>query len=84
MFGTSAKWLAVIEDKKCEPKETHKLDSLKFIFSTGSPLKPSSYDYVYNSIKSDVLLSSITGGTGKLVVSNEDNLNFQVLIIMYL
>ena len=64
MFGTSAKWLAVIEDKKCEPKKTNKLDTLKFIFSTGSPLKPSSYDYVYNSIKSDVILSSITGGTG--------------------
>ena len=65
MFGTSAKWLAVIEDKKCSPITSHKLDTLKFIFSTGSPLKPSSYDYVYNSIKKDVILSSITGGTGK-------------------
>ena len=64
MFGTSAKWLAVIEDRKLEPMKTHKLDTLKFIFSTGSPLKPSSFDYVYNSIKRDVILSSITGGTG--------------------
>lgn len=63
MFGTSAKWLAVIEERKCIPKNTHKLDTLKFIYSTGSPLKPSSFDYVYNSIKSDVILGSITGGT---------------------
>lgn len=61
MFGTSAKWLAVIEERKCIPKNTHKLDTLKFIYSTGSPLKPSSFDYVYNSIKSDVILGSITG-----------------------
>jgi len=71
MFGTSAKWIAVIEDKKCVPKNTHKLDTLKFIFSTGSPLKPSSYDFVYNSIKSDVILSSITGGTGTYILINK-------------
>lgn len=61
LFGTSAKWLSVIEEKKCEPKNTHKLTTLKAIYSTGSPLKPESYNYVYRSIKSDVLLGSITG-----------------------
>lgn len=39
------------------------LKSLKIIYSTGSPLKPESYDYVYKFIKKDVCLSSITGGT---------------------
>lgn len=63
MFGTSAKWLAVIEEKNRVPKDKYKLASLKFIFSTGSPLKPNSFDYVYNSIKSDLVLGSITGGT---------------------
>lgn len=63
MFGTSAKWLAVCEDKNLKPKETHKLNSLKIIYSTGSPLKPNSFDYVYSSIKENVVLGSITGGS---------------------
>ena len=63
MFGTSAKWLAVIEENGCVPRKSHKLDSLKAIFSTGSPLKPNSFDFVYNSIKPDLVLGSITGGT---------------------
>ena len=45
------------------PRESHSLSSLHTILSTGSPLKPQSYDYVYRHIKSDVLLGSITGGT---------------------
>jgi acetoacetyl-CoA synthetase len=61
MFGTSAKWLSLMEDKKIYPKETHKLNNLKIIYSTGSPLKPSSYDYVYSHVKNDILLCSITG-----------------------
>ncbi|VDI51839.1 acetoacetyl-CoA synthetase [Mytilus galloprovincialis] len=43
--------------------KTHKLESLKAILSTGSPLKPQSYDYVYTDIKKDLLLASISGGT---------------------
>ena len=61
MFGASAKWLSLMEDKNVHPKDTHKLEHLKIIYSTGSPLKPSSYDYVYNHVKSDLLLCSITG-----------------------
>ena len=61
MFGTSAKWLSVIEENGAVPKNTNKLDSLKVIFSTGSPLKPTSFDYVYAKIKSDLVLGSITG-----------------------
>ncbi|KAK3084974.1 hypothetical protein FSP39_022234, partial [Pinctada imbricata] len=63
MLGTSAKWLAVMEDRGLKPCETHKLTSLKMILSTGSPLKPQSYDYVYRDIKKDLLLASISGGT---------------------
>lgn len=63
IFGTSAKWLSLLEEKNVKPVETHKLDSLKMILSTGSPLKPQSYEYVYEFIKNQVLLASISGGT---------------------
>jgi len=63
MFGTSAKWLSLMEERKIVPMQTHKLDTLKAIYSTGSPLKPNSFQYVYKCIKKDVLLGSITGGT---------------------
>jgi acetoacetyl-CoA synthetase len=46
-----------------KPRETHKLTQLKTILSTGSPLAPESYDYVYHDIKDRVLLASISGGT---------------------
>jgi len=66
-FGTSAKYLSVLEQanivpNEATPKPAH-LRSLKSIFSTGSPLAPSTFSYVYNSLKSDLLLGSITGGT---------------------
>ncbi|XP_046554077.1 acetoacetyl-CoA synthetase-like, partial [Haliotis rubra] len=63
VLGTGAKWLSVLEEKDVKPGQTHKLTTLKMILSTGSPLKPQSYDYVYRDIKSDLLLGSITGGT---------------------
>ena len=63
IFGTSAKWIAVQEDRGVKPRLTHKLTSLKAICSTGSPLKPHSFDYVYRDIKPNVLLASISGGT---------------------
>lgn len=46
---------------RCVTGETHNLGSLHTILSTGSPLKPQSYDYVYRCIKSNVLLGSISG-----------------------
>ncbi|KAK5103894.1 hypothetical protein LTS08_003317 [Lithohypha guttulata] len=66
-FGTSAKYLSVLEQAalnpaKAEPKSAH-LSSLRSIFSTGSPLAPSTFQYVYKSFKADILLGSITGGT---------------------
>ena len=63
VFGTSAKWLSAIEKAGIKPRETHKLMSLKTILSTGSPLAPESYEYVYRDIKDRVLLASISGGT---------------------
>lgn len=63
VFGTGAKYLAALEKAGARPRETHRLDALKTILSTGSPLAPQSYDYVYRDVKEDVLLASISGGT---------------------
>jgi acetoacetyl-CoA synthetase len=63
IFGTSAKWLALAEKEGLAPIETHDLTALRAILSTGSPLAPGSFDYVYRSVKRDVRLSSISGGT---------------------
>uniref|UniRef100_A0ABI8A6W6 Acetoacetyl-CoA synthetase n=1 Tax=Felis catus TaxID=9685 RepID=A0ABI8A6W6_FELCA len=63
ILGTGAKWLAVLEEKDLKPMETHSLQTLHTVLSTGSPLKAQSYDYVYRCIKSSVLLGSISGGT---------------------
>ena len=65
ILGTGAKWLAALEDRQVYPTETHKLQTLHTILSTGSPLKPQSYDYVYSKIKKNVLLGSITGTSVK-------------------
>jgi acetoacetyl-CoA synthetase len=62
-FGTSAKYLAAIEKSGCVPREGASLDALRVVLSTGSPLAPSSFDYVYESIHADVQLASISGGT---------------------
>lgn len=62
-FGTSAKYISMVEKDGLRPSETHDLSALKAILSTGSPLSPQSFDYVYESVKSDVRLSSISGGT---------------------
>ena len=66
-FGTSAKYLSILEQASLNPsKHPHRpvsLQTLKAIFSTGSPLAPSTFDYVYSSINPDIMLGSITGGT---------------------
>jgi acetoacetyl-CoA synthetase len=63
IFGTSAKWLDATAKMGVKPRETHKLHALKTILSTGSPLAPESFDYVYRDVKERVLLASISGGT---------------------
>ena len=62
-FGTSAKFIDAVKKAGLEPLKSHDLSTLKTILSTGSPLAPESFDFVYESIKHDVCLSSITGGT---------------------
>ena len=62
-FGTSAKFIDAICKIDLKPRQTHNLAKLRAIFSTGSPLAPESFDYVYREIKADVCLSSISGGT---------------------
>src|SRR5688572_7549598 len=62
-FGTSAKFIDALAKAGLKPKETHRLEKLRTILSTGSPLLPEGFDYVYANVKDDVCLSSISGGT---------------------
>jgi len=63
LFGTSAKYIDAVKKSGLEPIKTHKLPKLRAVTSTGSPLVPESFEFVYNSIKPDVMLASISGGT---------------------
>ncbi len=63
VFGTSAKYLALLEKSGVEPGSTRDLSALKAVLSTGSPLAHHSFDYVYSKIKRDVHLASISGGS---------------------
>lgn len=63
VFGTSPKFLATLEKAGLQPRLSHDLGSLKGLISTGSPLSPQSYDYVYREIKAELCLSSMSGGT---------------------
>jgi acetoacetyl-CoA synthetase len=63
VFGTSAKYLDAAAKAGLVPAATHDLSSLRTVLSTGSPLAPAGFDFVYEKIKADVCLSSIAGGT---------------------
>ena len=63
VLGTGAKWISALQERRVEPIRTHKLDTLHTILSTGSPLKAEHFRYVYKSIKKQVCLGSISGGT---------------------
>jgi acetoacetyl-CoA synthetase len=63
VFGTSAKYIDAVKKEGLAPRETHDLSSLRTVLSTGSPLSPESFEFVYEKIKPDVCLSSISGGT---------------------
>jgi acetoacetyl-CoA synthetase len=63
VFGTSAKYLALCEKESLHPAVTHDLARLRAILSTGGPLAMHSFDYVYERVKRDVHLASISGGT---------------------
>jgi acetoacetyl-CoA synthetase len=63
IFGTSAKFIAATEKSTFDPGSAVQLTCLRTLLSTGSPLLPENYDYVYQHIKGDVQLASISGGT---------------------
>ncbi len=62
-FGTSAKFIDAVRKSGLEPARSHDLSSVATIASTGSPLAPENFDFVYASVKKDVHLASISGGT---------------------
>ena len=63
VFGISAKFLAAAEKAGLQPAREHDLSALRTVLSTGSPLPVEGFEYVYRELKSDVCLSSISGGT---------------------
>lgn len=63
VFGTNAKYISALEKEEISPHTTHDLSSLHTILSTGSPLLPESFDYIYSKVKKNLCLSSISGGT---------------------
>lgn len=63
IFGTSPRFLVACEQAGIRPRREFELGALRTIISTGAPLNPSSYRYVYREVKPDVLLASISGGT---------------------
>ncbi|HYL01616.1 MAG TPA: acetoacetate--CoA ligase [Steroidobacteraceae bacterium] len=63
VFGTSAKYLASLEKSGFQPAREVDLTPLRTLLSTGSPLLPEGFDFVYSSVKADLALASISGGT---------------------
>jgi len=63
LFGTSAKYIDAVNKGGLKPIETHSLKTVRAMTSTGSPLVPESFDFVYRAIKKDLHLASISGGT---------------------
>jgi acetoacetyl-CoA synthetase len=63
LFGTSAKFLETCQRLGLRPVQQHDLAPLRTITSTGSPLAPEGFEYVYRDVKADVHLASISGGT---------------------
>ncbi|MEO9339459.1 acetoacetate--CoA ligase [Mesorhizobium sp. SB112] len=62
-FGTSAKFIDSVRKAELRPIDTHDLSSVRTVSSTGSPLSPEGFQFVYDGIKKDVHLASISGGT---------------------
>lgn len=63
IFGTSAKYIDAVKKSGLVPRQSHSLSSLRAVLSTGSPLVPESFDFVYEAVKGDLHLASISGGT---------------------
>ncbi len=63
IFGTSAKFIDAVKKAGLRPRDSHDLRSVRMMTSTGSPLAPENFDFVYEAIKPDIHLASISGGT---------------------
>lgn len=63
LFGTSAKFIDALNKANLRPRDTHDLSSVRMLCSTGSPLAPEGFDYVYDAVKPDIHLVSFSGGT---------------------
>ena len=66
VFGTSAKYISALEKAGIRPGDRYRLPDLRAVLSTGSPLAPESFDFVYDAIAADLQLASIAGGTDLL------------------
>ncbi len=62
-FGTSAKFIDALKKTGWQPKDTHSLNTVRSIYSTGSTLVPEGFDFIYDAVKEDVHLASFSGGT---------------------
>ena len=63
VFGTSAGYIGALQNSGAKPAEACDLSALRTILSTGSPLSPEGFEFIYRNVKSDVQLASIAGGT---------------------
>ena len=63
VFGTSAGYIAALQNSGLEPGKIYDLDSLRAVLSTGSPLSDEGFEFIYDAVKSDLQLASIAGGT---------------------
>ncbi|MDH3441482.1 MAG: acetoacetate--CoA ligase, partial [Gammaproteobacteria bacterium] len=63
IFGTGAKYISALEKAGVRPRDEFQLPELRTVLSTGSPLAPESFDFVYDAIGDDLQLASISGGT---------------------
>lgn len=63
VFGTSAGYIGALQNEHVKPKALYDLSSLRAVLSTGSPLSVDGFEYIYNEVKSDLQLASISGGT---------------------
>jgi acetoacetyl-CoA synthetase len=62
-LGTSAKYIDALKKTGLVPRQEYALSTLRAVLSTGSPLAPEGFDYIYQCVKDDLCLSSISGGT---------------------
>ncbi|MFP3912688.1 MAG: acetoacetate--CoA ligase [Desulfobacteraceae bacterium] len=63
IFGTSAGYIAALQNAGVRPGKTYDLSPLKTVLSTGSPLSVEGFEYVYREVKEDLQLASISGGS---------------------